>query len=115
MKFENKSEEMRATILQHFKDNQGNMIRIADLAKTLGIGFSSAKAVLVDLHNSGAIRKSNGDRARYWMPTPEQVAQEQQTMARTAPMHRPPMKPRTQHAAVLQRIAEERNAIRSKG
>lgn len=26
MKFDGKSEEMRATILQHFRDNQGNIV-----------------------------------------------------------------------------------------
>jgi DNA-binding transcriptional regulator PaaX len=114
MTLPNHNAEVRADVTDYLKRHPGQMICITDLSRLLGIGFSSVKAVLVDLHNSGQLRKSASGKSKYWMPTEDELAQERRINERTAPIFRP-LKPRPQHAAVLERIAAERRKIASIG
>lgn len=106
--------EIRADILGYLKRHPGQMICITDLSRMLGVGFSSVKAVLVELHTNGFLLKTAAGKSKYWLPTDEEIESERRVLARAAPCFRP-LKPRNDHREALERAKAVRAGIKSIG
>jgi DNA-binding transcriptional regulator PaaX len=108
------SDETRTPFTQQIQDyltqRNGEMASLHVIAKALGIGQSSAREDLTRLVVLGRIRKT-GQRSsvQYYIPTDAMLKTEQEGLK---PRFQP-LKPRTVHHAVIERIRSERSAIKS--
>lgn len=107
--------EMKDGICQVLQEARGEHLSAYTINMRLGvreIGTSATKLTCAELINDGRIRRGGArSGATFYVPTSAQLAVENADRAKVFK----PLLPRKQHAALLQRLAAERNQIKSIG
>jgi len=105
--------EIRDTLKEFLEQRSGESFSLAGLQKRLRMGLASIRYAMATLENDGTVKRVSGEcQARYYIPNAKQKALMGGDME-SKPW--PVLKPRTEHASVIARIREQRNAIQSIG
>lgn len=103
------TDDIRSGIMAQLNTCIGDGMTAKFLSQRLKVGQSSLRHVLIDMEMNGIIRKATGERyTRYFIPSQRQIEAMQ-----PKPSLFKPLKPRTVHHAVIERIRNERDAIKS--
>lgn len=104
--------EIRNDVAQLLTANKGESFTLQMIANKIRCGIASVRYAVAQLEKDSTVRVQKGERhKRYYIPTDEQAAQ----VIHEQKSKWAPLKPREDHANVIQAIRAERNLYPSIG